>query len=167
MNTLSETGSQQPAARPEEMQNLRVNLLEYFKLPPLAVDWLLALYEASQVFDDYADGEPVSRSDLNRLIWITLVSLPQNPWYHTNSYQLLPVVANFILKWQGSDTVERNGQADEVSFVWRAGFYDVVLAAVLITHGPEQATEHADKVLRLYGEKFIDYREEFPWQSQQ
>jgi len=66
-----------------------------------------------------------------------------------------------VLKWQASDVVEREGKADEKSFVWRAGYYDLVLASVQICHGPEIAIKMAPYVMALYGEKFEDYMREF------
>jgi hypothetical protein len=140
---------------------LRLNLQKALALPAPAVDWLLMLFEAIQVFDDVADGDPVEREDLNAVIWNTLVGMNQNTFWIANSHSLTPVVATMILKWQASDQAERAGKADAKSFVWRAGYYDVVLMAVALCHGTQQATEKAQQVMELYGEKFEDYMKEF------
>jgi hypothetical protein len=66
-----------------------------------------------------------------------------------------------ILKWQASDKVERVGKHDEVSFVWRAGYYDVVLTVVRLCHGVAIAHQCAADVMRLYGEKYSEYVKEF------
>jgi len=130
-------------------------------LPAPAIDWLLMLFGAIQVFDDVADGDPVEREDLNAVIWNTLVGMNQNTFWIANSHSLAPVVATMILKWQASDQAERDGKADAKSFVWRAGYYDVVLMTVALCHGTQQATEKAQQVMQLYGEKFDDYLKEF------
>jgi hypothetical protein len=130
-------------------------------LPAPAVDWLLMLYGAIQVFDDVADGDSVEREDLNTVIWNTLVGMNQNSFWIANSYNLAPVVATMILKWQASDHVERTGKADAKSFVWRAGYYDVVLMAVALCHGTQKTTKIAHEIMALYGEKFEDYMKEF------
>jgi hypothetical protein len=57
--------------------------------------------------------------------------------------------------------MERAGEACAVSYVWRAGFYDLVLACVQIVHGIETAMEIAGNVARLYGETLEDYMREF------
>ena len=156
-----------PAAHPEQelrmsgVDWLRVNLQRVFALPTPAVEWLLMLYGAIQVFDDVADGDPVEREDLNAAIWNTLVGMNQNSFWIANSNNLAPVVATMILKWQGSDQAERAGKADARSFVWRAGYYDVVLMVVALCHGTKAATAHAQDVMRLYGEKLEDYLMEF------
>jgi hypothetical protein len=133
-----------------------------FDLPADAVAWLLDLWECIQTLDDYADGDPVSRPALDALIWRTLVGMPSNPWFAAHAGALTPAVAQMVLKWQASDTVERAGNADARSFVWRAGYYDVVLMAVLLVHGPDAARHTAHLVLSIYGETFEQYREEFP-----
>jgi hypothetical protein len=119
------------------------------------------VFDVFQVFDDVADGDVVYRNDLDKCIWNTLVAMPLNPFFAANSTTLLPVVALSILKWQGSDAVERAGQANEMSFAWRAGYYDLCMIAVQACHGVKRATELSGDVLRLYGETFNDYKTEF------
>lgn len=140
---------------------LKENLQQVLMLPAPAIEWLLMLWNAIQVFDDVADGDQVERNDLNAAIWNTLVGIHQNQFFIANSHHLVPILATMILKWQASDTAERAGQADARSFVWRAGFYDLILMAVSITHGPGFATKNAHLVMELYGEKFEDYMKEF------
>lgn len=130
-------------------------------LPPDAVDWLIQLYQVTQFFDDVADGGEVQRSDLNAALWNVLVSMPRNPFFQTHASDLTPMVAAQILKWQASDRAERKGAADEKSYMWRAGYYEIVLLVVALAHGHEAATNAADAILRIYGEKFDDYMKEF------
>jgi hypothetical protein len=61
-----------------------------------------------------------------------------------------------------ADTAERAGVADEVSFVWRAGYYDLVMLVTQLALGAAEAMRLAPCVMKLYGEKFADYRKEFP-----
>jgi hypothetical protein len=154
-----------PAACPEQelcmTDWLRLNLQRVLALPAPAIDWLLMLFDAIQVFDDVADGDPVEREDLNAVIWNTLVGMNQNTFWIANSHSLASIVATMILKWQASDQAERDGKADAKSFVWRAGYYDVVLMTVALCHGTQQATEKAQQVMQLYGETFEDYLKEF------
>ena len=140
---------------------LKENLQRVFLLPAPAVEWLVMVYEAIQVFDDIADGDTVERKDLNATIWNTLVGMHQNAFFLANSHYLIPLLATAIMKWQASDHAERNGQADARSFVWRAGYYDLILMAVSITHGPGFATNNAHLVMELYGETFEEYMKEF------
>ena len=145
----------------ERLTSLKQNLEEHFQLPASAVEWLLMMFQVTQVFDDVADGGEVPREELNKCIWNTLISMPLNPFFTANSTTLLPVVALSILKWQGSDAVERAGQASEMSFAWRAAFYDLCMIVVQACHGVKKATELSGDVLKLYGEAFNDYQKEF------
>jgi hypothetical protein len=132
------------------------------ELPPDAVAWLIDLWHVTQVFDDVADGDPVDRKSLDDTVWRTLVGMPANSFFMAHAGQLLPAVGMAILKWKASDDAERNGLADERSFVWRAAYYDLVLLVVLLCQGRESAMEKAGAVMALYGESFATYRGEFP-----
>ena len=138
---------------------------DYFKavleLPPSACAWLLDLWDAIQVFDDVVDGDPVASADMRRVIWACLVQMPSNPFFAANSASLLPVMATAFLKWSASDDAERGGQADARSFMWRASYYDVVLAVVMLCHGYDAALAKSGAVMALYGEKYEDYCAEF------
>ena len=140
---------------------LKENLQKVLALPAPATEWLMMIWGAIQVFDDVADGDPVEREDLNAAIWNTLVGMNQNSFWAANSITLAPVVATMILKWQGSDQAERAGNADARSYVWRAGYYDVVMMVVALCHGTKYATENAHLVMALYGETLEDYMKEF------
>ena len=137
------------------------NLTDQLRLPTPVVDWLIALYDLIQLVDDVADGDPVDRQDLNRVLWDALVAMPQNPFFIKEAHQLVPVVATQVLKWQASDASEHDGRVDAKTFMWRAGYYDVVLLCVSLVHGPKVATDVSEQVLRLYGEDMTDYKKEF------
>lgn len=145
---------------------LKRNLEEHFQLPASAVEWLVMMFDAIQVFDDVADGDGVQRKDLDKCIWNTLVAMPLNHFFSANAATLLPIVAVNILKWQASDIAERGWKAGAMSFAWRAGFYDLCMIAVQLCHGTEKAIELSSDVMKLYGEDFEAYRKEFVCQIQ-
>lgn len=141
--------------------NLEQNLKNVFCLPAVSIEWLKMVWDVMQFFDDIADNDPVKRTDLDTVIWSSFVGMPSNEFFIKNYQILLPILATSILKWQGADKAERAGLADEKSFVWRAGFYDVILIVMQICFGAEVAAKHAEQVMRLYGESFNDYLREF------
>lgn len=128
-------------------------------LPPQACEWLMAVWRCIQTFDDYADGDTVSRDRLDQVIMETLVTMPGNSFYQQHQSWLLPAMLQMVLKWQASDLAERRGLADARSYVWRAGYYDVVCLVAALVHGP--ASELALAALSMYGEKFDAYLAEF------
>lgn len=143
------------------MHSLNENLRNALAIPQDAREWLLALWNVIQVFDDMADGDPVDREALNTALCDALVNMPCNEFFLRNAHNLLPVMAVQIHKWIASDEIERAGGADAVSFAWRAGFYDVVLMVVRIVHGDALTAEIASVVRQLYGEDFGEYMKEF------
>ena len=143
---------------PEEILD---HSFETLALGPDASRWLLDVWRAIQVFDDFADGDKVDRDDLNRAIWSSLVGLQMNPFHAQNAPALVPVLALQILKWHGSNAAESERRVDARSFVWRAGYYDLVLMVCCIVHGPEKAAALSPVVMRMYGDGYAEYLKEF------
>jgi hypothetical protein len=150
-----------PAASEDAMTYSLRTHFDSLMLPADAAEWLLMLWQSIQAFDDYADGDPVEREVLDALIWNTLVAMPRNAFFSQHAADLAPLLGSMVLKWQASDRVEREGNASAQSYVWRAGYYELVLAAVRLCHGPVAAASVAHKVLGMYGEKLDDYLTEF------
>lgn len=142
-------------------QHLAVHFAN-LQLPPDAARWLLDVWNAIQVLDDVADGDSIDRDALDRAIYDLLVGMPSNRFFAAHAGTLLPALGLMVLKWKASDVAERANQADARSFIWRAGYYDVILAVVLAHHGPTVALSVADKVMGLYGETLHEYLKEFP-----
>lgn len=126
-----------------------------------ASEWLLSLWQVSQFFDDVADGDTPSRQELDSALWHCLVSIPHNTFYQANAQRLAPLVTVAILKWQASDKAEREGMADARSYMYRAGYYDLVMMALLICRGPEVAHALSADIMRMYGESYDEYKKEF------
>lgn len=138
--------------------SLRIQL-DDLRLPPDAIAWLLELWNLIQVFDDVADGDDVPRANLDRAIWSTLSAMPSNAFYQRWQSWLIPALSQAVLKWMASDLAERRGLADERSYMWRAGYYDVVCLVVSLVHGP--SSEMAYRALSMYGEACAEYLKEF------
>lgn len=140
---------------------LNQNLREVFAVPEDARDWLLMLWNVIQVFDDMADGDHPDREALETAIADSLVNMPCNPFFLKNGHILAPLMSVAILKWMAADRAERSGNANAMSFAWRAGFYDIVLAVIHIVHGDEVARNVCMEVMNLYGEDYAVYLGEF------
>ena len=145
----------------EPTQTLKAFFTEVINIPDDAQEWLIGLWNATQFLDDVADGDTVSRPQIDAAINELLIGMPSNDFYRKYMIQLLPVVGTFVCKWQASDFLERRGMADERSFMWRAGYYDVILIVTILCHGMHVATKMAPDILSLYGETYKSYKEEF------
>lgn len=141
--------------RLSDLDIIRQNLAT-IGIPEDATIWLCDLWRAIQFLDDAADGGEVSRAEAEASTWALLVGLQTSPFYAANAGMLLPLVACQVLKWAAANEAEAEGQADHRSFMWRAGFYDVVaMVAHLCGASPRLA-------LQMYGESVADYFTEFP-----
>ncbi len=127
-------------------------------LPVEARDWLLDLWRAIQLLDDAADGDAIDPATVPDVVWALFVRMPLNDFYRRYAASLIPILSVQILKWDAANQAERAGNADERSYMWRAGYYDVVLAVCQMCG----LTAAGPAVMAMYGETFTDYRGEFP-----
>jgi len=142
------------------IEDLRENLEGPLALPKDAVNWLVTVFEMAQMLDDAYDDGSLEPKDVNKLVWNTFVAMPTNPFYMEKAAVLTPVLITTIMKWHAANAVEEKQEPSESSFIWRAGYYDLVLFVVLLCHGEEVARNNAHLVMKLYGEKYSDYIQE-------
>lgn len=143
------------------------NLRESYGIPDDAREWLMSLWNLIQVFDDMADGDFPDRDKLDIAIYDAIVGMSDNQFFVAHRHILLPILSVQILKWKASDTAEREGKASALTYGWRAGYYDVVVAVAQIVHGTEATMHIAHRLLELYAEPFDDYLEEMACRVQQ
>lgn len=143
----------------DSIENVRALIDQRLALPDDAREWVLSLWNLTQVMDDVWDGSAPDRGDLERAIWDMFVGMGANRFYITHRDWLDPACAQMVLRWQAANVAEDSGDADERSYMWRAGFYDVLLMVACIVHGPSSDVAHT--ALSLYGETAESYLKEF------
>lgn len=126
-------------------------------LPDAAREWLLDVWSICQLLDDAADGDPIGRERAEAAAWVIFVKMPLNPFWVERSAILLPILSVQVLKWRAANEAEAEGAADARSFMWRAGFYDLLLAVAHLCG----VLESPRAVLSLYGETLPAYLAEF------
>lgn len=124
-------------------------------LPPEAQSWLLDLWNLIQVLDDAADGDKADPAAARRATWAIFQNMPLNNFYRQYAAILQPVLVLQLLKWEGANVVEARGESNEKSYVWRAGFYEVVLMCCHLCGLNDMG--HA--CMEMYGETFAAYME--------
>lgn len=130
-------------------------IIDDLNLPEDAKRWLTDLWDMIQMFDDIEDGDQITEG--NKVLWSVLVDMPCNPFWIANQSFLTPVLVTQMLKWQAANAAEKQGKADEKSYMWRAGYWDVVLMVMYICQGKDV---NAYGALSLYGETYEEYKEE-------
>ena len=114
------------------------------------------------MLDDVVDRDEMNPEHVQKAIWSMFVTFPGNPFYLAHATQLQVALATAVLKWEAANKAERLNAADERSYMWRAGYYDIVLLVILLCQGYDSAMAKAPAVMALYGEKYTEYRAEFP-----
>jgi hypothetical protein len=114
-----------------------------------------------QGLDDWRDNDPVEAREKERVIYLAMVEIPQNPFFQAHSHNLLPITSNLILRWIGANKLEDNREHLHKAYMWRAAYYDLILEVVRLVHGFEAAANASDYIAKLYGETFDDYVKEF------
>ncbi len=142
-----------------EGDHLSQHLID-LRLPDAARAWLLDVWRVIQVLDDAADGDPVGVARAEDAALAVFLRMPTNAFWLANAAQLAPILALQVIKWRAANAAEAVGMADARSFMWRAGFYDLISGVCLIC-GQEN---DAGIALALYGENFDHYREEMKCQ---
>lgn len=122
-------------------------------LPPVAQSWLLDLWNLTQVLDDAMDGDKASPRDVSRATWAIFQTMPLNEFFQKYATVLQPVLWLQLLKWEAANVVEGLGLANEKSYVWRAGYYDVVLMCCHLCG----LADSGHGVMEMYGETFSEY----------
>lgn len=129
---------------------------------PEGAQWLALLWDAIQGLDDWRDGDPVSPEDCERVIHVVLHDLPAHPFFRAHSTYLLPALSALVLKWRGANAIEaaRDARHYPHAFMWRAGYYDVVLMCLALCIGPDAAGLSARDVASIYGETLDEFTKE-------
>lgn len=143
-----------------------INFFEKHKLSKGAINWLLELYKTIQFFDDIVDKEGIieklnsNRKNAEDYALSAILGSGQ-VFLIKNRAVLEPLIITQFLKWIAANKAEETGQANEKSFIWRAGYYDVVLMAIGLDKGISYAKENSFNIMSLYGESLNDYFAEF------
>lgn len=123
-------------------------------LPQEASEYLLDLWHVIQLLDDAADGD--KNPDASNVAWAIFARMPTNRFFVQSQATLQPLLVMQLIKWEAANAAETEGRADEKSYMWRAGYYEIVSMACHLCGCDAQ------RALSLYGDLFADYRAEFP-----
>ena len=134
--------------------DIDTNLIELGLTSP-AAGFLLLLWDAIQFLDDVHDSGLTERKSVEMMCDLLLVQLPLCQYYAQNAFTLVPAIRLAVAKWSLANRMEESHTSDARSYMWRAGFYDV-LAVVCILEGVDPT-----RALLCYGETYEDYVKEF------
>jgi hypothetical protein len=136
-------------------------MLDYLNLHGEPRQLMLDIWALFQVFDDAEDGDHIDKEELDRALWASLVRMPSNDFFAQYRKEIASVISVQILKWRAANQAELSGNADERSFVWRAGYFDILMYVYALVYGKDTATLNASDVMGRYIETFEEYKKEF------
>lgn len=146
-----------------EQSNLYSNISLYIKNRD-AVNFLIVLWNVIQFFDDIYDNDIEHHVIKDRVfgrLFDVLITLNDNQFFVQNRSLLLPSMSVMIFKWHAANKSEELLSHNEQSYMWRAGYYDIVLLVNLLCNGESHTQEHSKSILSIYGESFVEYLKEF------
>lgn len=146
-----------------EKSNLYKNISFYIKDND-AVSFLIILWNIIQFFDDVYDNDIEFNVIKDRVLvqlFDVLVALNDNQFFVQHRSVLLPSISIMIFKWHAANESEESLNHNEQSYMWRAGYYDIVLLVNLLCNGATHTKECSKKILSIYGETFVNYIKEF------
>lgn len=121
-----------------------------------ALTFLAHMHDIAYIADDIADGDAdnVGRA-VETLLAVTLVSIPEDPFYQKHAPRLHPIIANAITHWAVANEYERtkNVAMFDRAFILRSMYATLTTTAAEIVGGPVNGIHWAREVgIRLWKE---------------
>lgn len=141
-----------------------------------AIELFHALAWASQMIDDYWDGDkPVSRDDMLRVVLLLTVDVPRNPFYLAAQDEMVGFIEDAMCFWMQASDLEdsactlRAVEAQtvlQVSYITRSVVTDLLIRMARLVGGRQHEREIAMEVRRAVysdNEPLRDYINEHLW----
>jgi hypothetical protein len=105
----------------------------------------------SQKWDDLIDGDAVSASEINRMMWLAIVEIPNNPFYKQHADNIQHMLASIIQDWFTANDLEQGGEHDKnIAFVLRDKLVSFVCYIALLTGGYDWAAKVNPEITRYF-----------------
>lgn len=124
-----------------------------------AIEFLNIIWRSIQFLDDKYDLMP-PKTGTDLFLKDVFFSLQHNQFYLENFKVLNSAFYMVVAKWDAANVAEKYGIHNALSFVWRAGYYDLVLLVYYLCKGYDHGIHAAYRILSMYGESFEDYMKE-------
>lgn len=135
-------------------------LAKWFQGNPEAVDFILKLWEALQIWDDIEDEKKIDGYN-SLLSWLAF-GKEYHPFFMQWAHLLRPAFLQVYLQWRAANVLDRGDRLDVAkSYMLRAQFYGVVHLIAWIIGGDDWAAEVGPEIWRSYGETPDDIWQEF------
>jgi hypothetical protein len=130
---------------------------------PYAVQFILAIGDAAELWDDLIDQDkPIHASDVNRVFATLTTVLPLNPFFDANKLQLIPLLVAGINAWHDATELEKGSDNDKaLAYVLRDWYVELTMFVVYLTRGQDTMRTLSLEIRRFFSqhESLHDYME--------
>lgn len=126
-----------------------------------AVKYCCDLWLQLQLFDDIYDEGVLDKESSLKLIQLSMVEIPNNPFFVRFQPYLQPLQYSLFLQWVSANKEEDTKGALHKAYMLRAFIFQIVHLCSSLLFGVEYAKENSQVFQELYGETFEEYQEEF------
>jgi len=135
-----------------------------------AFEFCKMIVKIASTWDDLVDKDkPVSTEDINDVMQMALLYLPNNQFYRRNVDSLLPVMQQSAINWHiANKLAEQQGIAREIAHVMRYAAADILVYAAALKGGIGWARVVGPELrLRCQKENYQAFDKELRKQKQQ
>lgn len=120
-----------------EWQRARDKRLHEWVGDPVAVEALIDISDACELFDDLIDRDkPIDDDHVVRVLFNLLTELPLNPFWERNKTVLIPVLIAGINAWLDANDLERGTDNEKaMAYMLRIWYVEIVTLVIYLTRG--------------------------------
>lgn len=130
---------------------------------PYAVQFILAIGDAAELWDDLIDQDkPIHAMDVNRVFTTLTTVLPLNPFFDAHKLQLVPLLVAGINAWHDATELEKGSDNDKaMAYVLRDWYVELTMFVVYLTRGQDTMRTLSLEIRRFFSqhESLHDYME--------
>lgn len=145
------------------MMGLREHLMVWLKGCESAIDFILAMHQIAETWDDLIDGDrETTPKAINAAFYTSLITLPRNPFYQQHFHELSPIVESAILDWHTANALEKRNSGDDLrtAYTLRCGAQMLTVMSARIIGGQDWA-QNVNLEIRSVGDSWADYSKQF------
>lgn len=147
----------------EEWRALRNEKLSEWLQDPYAVEFIVAIGNACEFFDDVVDRDKdLPPAEAYKVLLDLTTQLPFNPFFEQFKGQLVPLLVVCINAWVNANELEQGTDEDKnMAFSLRLSGVELVLMSIYLLRGPEYMQGVSMEVRRLFMfyETLAEYKE--------
>src|SRR5688572_11406989 len=126
-----------------------------------AIAFVNCLFKIVQLLDDFCDNDnEMDADDAEELCWLTLCSLPSQPFYIQHFMELQPLIRLAVIDWFDANELEKGTEdAKKIAFVLRETINSIVIHVAGIVGGDDWMREISLQIrLHAFEDSFEDYK---------